>query len=308
MIRVGKEHGFYAFDKSATPVVVVEPGEPVMLEVEVTLPDLMNTQKWPKDQDSDAVVRATGPVGVAGADPSDTLVVEILEVALHEWAWSAAIEGFGVLGAQVTESEVSMVRIDGAVAHFDDLVLPCNPFPGTIGVAPAGPPVNARWPGAHGGNMDNHELTPGARLFLPVAARGALFGIADIHGIMGHGEVSGTAIECGADVTIRFEVIKNQPLDGPVVEHPTSISLVAAAPTLDEAAQIATQRAVRLLCDIDGRSARKALMLLGAVCDLVVLQAVNPLKGCSLRVPKSLFRRQDRLRAMGYRYGGSALV
>lgn len=308
MIRVGREHFFCDFDASAAPVVTVEPGEPVTLEVEVTLPELRRTQQWPNDVDFDTLVHATGPVGVAGAEPSDTLVVEILEVSLHEWGWSAAIEGFGLFGDQVAESEAIIVPIDGATARFENLVLPCNPFPGTIGVAPAGPPVNALWPGVHGGNMDNHELTPGARLFLPVAAHGALFGIADIHGVMGHGEVSGTAIECGADVTVRFDVIKNQPLEGPAVEHPTSISLVASAPTLDEAAQIAAQRGVKLLRDIDGWSERKAMMLLGAVCDLLVLQAVNPLKSCSLRVPKSILRRQDRLRAMGYRYGGSVLA
>src|SRR5437764_233660 len=68
--------------------------------------------------------------------------------------------------------------------------LPLAPFFGILGVAP--PPqwgrINTIVPRAHGGNLDNKELRPGATLWLPVHTRGALFSCGDGHAAQGDGE------------------------------------------------------------------------------------------------------------------------
>ena len=56
--------------------------------------------------------------------------------------------------------------------------------------------------------MDIRQTTPGTKVYMPVFVPGALFSTGDAHFAQGDGEVCGTAIEMGATLTVRFEVIK----------------------------------------------------------------------------------------------------
>jgi formamidase len=58
-----------------------------------------------------------------------------------------------------------------------------------------------------GGNLDVRHLTGGSRVFFPVHVPGALLSLGDIHFAQGEGEVCGSAIETGADVTLRLDVV-----------------------------------------------------------------------------------------------------
>ena len=44
-----------------------------------------------------SVDQVTGPVEVAGAEPGDTLQVDLLEFEPADWGWTASIPGFGLL-------------------------------------------------------------------------------------------------------------------------------------------------------------------------------------------------------------------
>src|SRR4051794_37270255 len=103
-------------------------------------------------------------------------------------------------------SKISMSRCarTGAIISFDlwqgpcptismrpGLDLPLKPFFGVMGVAPpaAWGRITSLIPRAMGGNLDNKELVPGAKLYLPVFVPGALFSCGDGHGVQGDGEV-----------------------------------------------------------------------------------------------------------------------
>lgn len=63
-------------------------------------------------------------------------------------------------------------------------------------------------PREHGGNMDVKQMQKGTTLLLPCFVPGCLLSIGDVHFAQGDGEVSGTAIEMDATVTVRVEVRK----------------------------------------------------------------------------------------------------
>jgi formamidase len=63
-------------------------------------------------------------------------------------------------------------------------------------------------PRENGGNMDVKQMQVGTTLLLPVFVDGAGLFIGDVHYAQGDGEVSGTAIEMGAKVTVVTEVLK----------------------------------------------------------------------------------------------------
>ncbi len=65
-------------------------------------------------------------------------------------------------------------------------------------------------PRENGGNMDVQQMQVGTRLMLPCFVDGCGLFVGDVHYAQGDGEVSGTAIEMGAVVTVRTSVLKGR--------------------------------------------------------------------------------------------------
>ena len=68
-------------------------------------------------------------------------------------------------------------------------------------------------PRENGGNMDVQQMQIGTTLLLPCFIDGCGLFVGDVHYAQGDGEVSGTAIEMGAVVTVRTEVLKGRGSD-----------------------------------------------------------------------------------------------
>ena len=79
---------------------------------------------------------------------------------------------------------------------------------GIMAVMPPEALANTRPPGIYGGNMDFNRLTVGAKLYLPIYQRGALFSTGDSHAVQGDGEINGTAIEASLSPVLEFVVHK----------------------------------------------------------------------------------------------------
>ncbi len=65
-------------------------------------------------------------------------------------------------------------------------------------------------PRENGGNMDVQQMQIGTTLLLPCFIDGCGLFVGDVHYAQGDGEVSGTAIEMGAVVTVQTEIRKGQ--------------------------------------------------------------------------------------------------
>lgn len=65
-------------------------------------------------------------------------------------------------------------------------------------------------PRENGGNMDVQQMQIGTTLLLPCFVDGCGLFAGDVHFAQGDGEVSGTAIEIGARVTVRTEILPGQ--------------------------------------------------------------------------------------------------
>jgi formamidase len=72
-------------------------------------------------------------------------------------------------------------------------------------------------PRENGGNMDIKQMQVGTTLLLPCFVDGCLLSIGDVHFAQGDGEVSGTAIEMDATVTVKVNVRKGL---GAKITHP----------------------------------------------------------------------------------------
>jgi len=207
------------FDNSLKPRVRVHPGQVVRIDcIEAAGGQLTpaSTLENANSIDGSKVHTISGPIYIEGAEPGDTLVIDILDIRHHGWAWTHVLNGFGSL------AERFCGQTDFRIWHVDDgnfasvlqgVKVPVEPFCGVMGVAPkeSGPIITIP-PRAIGGNMDCKHLRPGTRVYFPVCVPGALFSIGDGHLAQGDGEVCGTALEGPVDVIVRLDLIKNKPI------------------------------------------------------------------------------------------------
>ncbi len=102
-------------------------------------------------------------------------------------------------------------------AHEDDLArrgFPVAP-PDATDAVPAREPIASEAlrttpPRGNGGNLDVKQLIAGTTLYLPVFVEGGLFSTGDAHFAQGDGESCGTAVEMGATLHVRFDVLEGE--------------------------------------------------------------------------------------------------
>jgi len=226
----------------------------------------------------------TGPMAIEGAEPGDTLEVEILEVRHKGWGWTSILAGLGLLKERFAEPFLFHWNLEAEVSRsLAPAVVPLRPFCGVMGVAPAEDgEFRTRPPGNFGGNMDVRDLSAGAKLYLPVLNAGALFSAGDAHAAQGDGEVSINGIECPADATLRFHLHKGRTIHGPLIaaaaRRQTSDGewmVVESAADALTAARAATSRMVDLVASRWGFSPQHAYVLCSVAMDLRLSQVVN---------------------------------
>jgi len=271
MKRVTRNHLMYRFDQSLPPALEIDPGEEVILE---TLDALSGDIKKPEDmltleRSSEHVNPTTGPICVRGAEPGDTLMVDILEIQLASQGWISTFPEGGVLADEMEPLTALTPRVEGDEVIWSDRIrFPIRPMVGTIATTPPGPPVTTHSPAHYGGNMDHPDIRPGARVYLPVLVPGALFSLGDVHACQGDAEVTCSAIEIAADVRIRIDLLRGRCWPRPWIEFDDTWITCANAPTVEEGIRIATRDMVELLVEKLEVSREEAFMLISATGDL----------------------------------------
>jgi len=290
MKKIPRHQLIYAMGKSNKPAIYVNPGETIRIETEDCFShQLVNkTDSFDERVDFSKVNPASGPVFVNGISPDDTLKVFIKKIKLDKQGVTVAVKDLGVLGHKVKCSQVEIIPIETDRVTFAGKKFPCRPMIGVIGVAPAEGEVPNSTPGDHGGNMDTLDICPGSYVYLPVFVNGAYFAIGDIHATMGNGEICGTGVECRAEVELTLNICTEYNWRIPVVETSDSFYFVGSADILDNAVEKATNEAVTFIERINRIQWNTAYMLASLSADVIVSQAVNPLKTARIRVPKSL--------------------
>jgi amidase len=249
-----------------------------------------------------------GPFYVEGAEPGDTLVVRILDIALNrEWGWSALNPGFGGL---VTESringptglneplpeqfyrwELDLKRLVGRLelpgSRLRAIEIPLHPFLGCIGVAPPyGQFIFSMAPAEHGGNMDSPETCVGATVYLPVFVRGAYLFFGDVHAAQGDGETGGSAVETTADVTVEVDLQKGKRIRWPRFENQDYIMVAGSARPLIDAFRIAHVELIDWLAQDYGFDRLEALQVVTQVGSARIGNVVDPNYTVVARFPK----------------------
>ena len=218
--HLDKNAVIYRWNRDAAPALTVQPGDTVVFDT----PEITRGQITPESTadallnlDFGLIHQISGPVAIAGAEPGDTLVVEIIEVKPKAWGYSFVLPGFNLLkddeAFQTPYIKHWDLTGDGEAEFKPGIVVPFEPFCGVMGLAPAEyGELSTVPPRRVGGNLDIRQLVGGTTLYLPVEVDGGLFACGDCHATQGDGEVCGTGIEMEAFVTLRFDLRKGENL------------------------------------------------------------------------------------------------
>ena len=235
----------------------------------------------------------TGPVAIEEAEPGDVLEVQILKVDIDvDFACNGFGLGRGFLPMEFPYSRSKIIPLDRArmIGHFaPGIDIPLHPFFGSMGVAPGGGRIDSAPPFAHAGNMDNKELVAGTTVYIPVAAKGALFEAGDGHAGQGNGEVDITALETYLSGTFRFVVHKKMSLLWPRAETPTYFISMGFSKDLKEATEHALRDMIDFLMEEKHLSRDDAYMLSSVAVDLDITQLVDGDVGVHAMCPKNIF-------------------
>jgi acetamidase/formamidase len=281
----------FTWDTGNEPVIAIDPGDTVV----VTTRDVSDNQITPESDasviaglDWDRVYPLAGPIAVNGAQPGDTLAVEILDLHPQGWGWTAILPGLGLLPDDFPDAYLRIFDLTlGDVAYMrDDIAIPLAPFLGTMGVCPAGASAQPIMPpGVFGGNMDTRQLTRGTTLYLPVQVEGALFSCGDAHGCQGDGEVCVTGLEAPMFASLRFALEKGRRIPAPQFRTAGALTprvdaagfygTTGVGPDLYAGAQDAVRAMVEHITGTYGLSPEDAYLLASLTVDLKISEIVD---------------------------------
>jgi acetamidase/formamidase len=290
-VQVSREQNHLAWDPAIPPVATVGSGDVVAFDCldasngQITADATSETL----DQlDFASVDQVTGPVEVSGAEPGDTLQIDLLDFTPADWGWTASIPGFGLLADEFPEGHLKITRLEpgsDVVEFWPGVRIPLAPFCGEVGVAPETGPLSTIPPDLHGGNMDTRHLVAGSTLFLPVFHHGARFSIGDGHATQGDGEVSGTAIETPMQALVRLTVRKDLRVTGPefiaapdphaALRNGSRYATDGIGPDLMNAARDALRRMIEWLGREHGLEPMQAYLLCSVIVDLRISEIVD---------------------------------
>lgn len=297
-----KENIHFSWKPENSPVMDIEDSEVFQVEVpdssmyqitrNTTLSDM-------KRLDEELFDGAAGPVIVNGAEPGDSLELEILDVETANWGWSAIIELLGLLKGDFDDTVVIWDIGDSYCTTRGDFLrgirIPKYPFLGVIGTSPASGHFGMIPPKQFGGNMDNPLLTKGSRLILPVNVPGGMVSFGDLHAAQGSGEVCGTAIETSGKLTARVRVLKDHQTDYPYARvpqryMPDCLASMGISDDLKEASRIAVRRMLTLLHEEKGLTEKESYILCSVAGNLHISEIVDePNYVVSMLIPENIF-------------------
>ncbi|MGE0607371.1 MAG: acetamidase/formamidase family protein [Pirellulales bacterium] len=240
---------YYEFSRHNEPRLRIAPGETIQVDSEDAFSGQIRSDADRRDKSKIPLGNPqTGPIWVEGAEPGDALAVHIQEIRplngqcatrtsdprmLAEWLGDNCPHG----------THVCPIR-DGQIHWSGTVTIPYQPMLGCIGTAPAAGVPTTGPAGPHGGNMDIIETAPGSTVYLPVYVPGGYLYLGDAHAAMGHGELSASGLEMGAETVVTVNLLKGKKLAGVRIESATEIMTVATGCPMERATAEAYSRLI----------------------------------------------------------------
>jgi amidase len=308
VLRRDKIHLF--FDPNEAPRLRVRSGDRIRIETEDAGMGSVRTERDVYSSIGELFDKlgganpVTGPIYVEGVEPGDCVSITIEDIVpgpVQGQGYTALTPGLGgLIGKYGLQDDLPpstvICRIEDGVIKFPArggfVDIPLSPFLGTIGVAPAQERRLAFSQGPDfGGNTDIPLHGIGATLAFRANVPGALISMGDAHAAQGDGEISGAAVECQADVTLRVERIaaaEAQYVGLPQVNTSSFIGSVAGlgGVNLGDTVRAAYVDIIHRLERFHGFSRDEAYLLACQTAKVRIGQVVDPLYSAAVTIER----------------------
>ena len=280
----------FSVNPDTPPIQTINPGEEVSLVVRGAFADVEDISAIPTPFtpacDGHPLAPVAGPIAIKGAEPGDAVLIDIIEMQLQGDGITAIVRDFGVLREEFSEPKILHCPVrDGKAWFADRIALPLNPNLGTISTMPP-EGYKPSYAGPYGGDFDQKDAGVGSRVHLPVMTSGAMVFFADPHAAISDGIVSGTGIECSANMRARISLVKNHKVEHPIIEYAGTIQFVGTGPSVEAATESATEHAVGYVTAGTDLDREAAYMLLSIVGDLRIGTSPRPVMAARVIVPR----------------------
>jgi acetamidase/formamidase len=287
--RIDATRFHHGWDRDLEPTLTIASGDVVEYDHQMAGAGQIHEGDSYADTTFDfaSIYRLLGPVYVEGAQPGDTLRVDILELEPGEWGWCGIEPDLGLLPGDFPEPFVKTfdLRSGAYVDVCPQVRVPFSPFLGTLGNHPGEPATAPSFPPHRGGgNVDTRHLTAGATLWLPVWCEGALFSCGDPHATQGDGEVCLAACECDMHTRLRF-TLEKRTISTPRFQTPGGLTprvdagghhgTMGIGPDLYVGAQNAVRASIEWLVSEHGLARDDAYVTCSLAGDLKILEIVD---------------------------------
>ena len=272
------------------PAITVEPGELFVLETDDAAWSYFSNEHvlpYPENRPTHHTSPPdlnplAGPVYIEGAEKGDVIVVYIESIEPEANGYTILQPGDGLLGDSLKYSETSeyytkiLHHEPGPSGTFRDGICRFNesiswqlaPHIGTLCLAPARESLaSVSIQGPYGGNIDSRDVKEGSKIYLQSHHKGGLLFAGDVHACMGDGELTDTADECRAELTLSCDVIKETKIPHVRIEKPESLVGLYCAKPLEAAVKGATMNLLDWLVEDYDFSKRDAYLLMGTCPD-----------------------------------------
>ncbi len=288
MQKIGREEVVFTFEPGINTIAEVEPGEKFTVSVRDGFNEAIKSpQDSLDDLDWDKLAPATGPIGIKGAEPGDTLQIEVDNIEVDEKGAMVTIPDAGCFGDELEDSSTRIVPIENGKALFkDEIALEINPMIGVMGTMPADEEIDTGNPGKHGGNMDVKHLGSGSTLYLQVFEEKGKLALGDMHAVMGDGEVSICGVEIGGEVTLKVDLIKNRTREWPMLETEHYWYVIASHVEIDKSIDIGLEFMYDFIRTNTPLDKSEIISLMSIAGEVEICQLVNPRKTVRVGISK----------------------
>ena len=293
----------HAWDASLDPTLRIASGDVVHFDIRMAGHGQVENG-MPYEQarfDFDTLYNLLGPVFVEGAQPGDTLEVEVLALQTGPWGWCSVLPELGLLPEEFPDPFIRYFDLTrGDTTELAGARIPIEPFLGTMGTLPDDVDFQTPFPPHKGGgNVDTRHLKTGTTLYLPVFREGALFSCGDPHAAQGDGEVCVAAIETDMQATLRLTARK-QSISAPRFVVPGSLTprtdaggyygTMGIHADLMQGAKRAVSGMIELVVEQHGLPREDAYILCSLAGDLKILEIVDAgVWNVGFTMPRSIF-------------------
>ena len=283
----GQTHN--TFGKDVPPALTVPSGAIIEAPMEASTNKQNTLLEGPiisTQFDRETLPSLMGPIFLENAQPGDILKVTFRKIEMQERGSYAVLPGFGFSNEAFDTPYLKAYNISSnstSIRFSDKIKVSAKPYPGLLGVAPAGNERHSTLPSMeHRSLMSDPHIVEGTTVYFPIQVEGALFSLGDIQTSNNMVEVGETTKGVPVRVVYQVEVLKNgRPITEPEYETDSYYSVTAVGTTIDKATKKAVGFMVDYLMAEHGLVRKDAYALCSLAGDLKI-PAIKELKKISV--------------------------